>query len=305
MSIYLYSRKINDILGKEIIKLEFPRDIAEAGENKLSFTEYSENKLERFSRKKEVKIHPYFWNHNYCNLQMLDDKISFKDLKTPDTIIIDDKLFGLGNIIMMVTFFNILSLTFEIPDGDEKYDKLLNRLNIDRNIFAEFLTYNKFKFPLRDNYLKLIKRVFTCNNIIDFVFTKPIIYNYQYISTILNYFDYGSLNDLSKYIFESNLSNKEKLCLCNELIDTYPDEIDKNPVIYLDMSNFKPYLCYYLYTMDVEEELINFYYYIWQIFLDNKGAYKLVILDNEELQYKICQRLEVIKDTFDIKETYE
>ena len=125
-------------------------------------------------------------------------------------------------------------------------------------------------------------------------------YNYEQIALILEDFDYGSMNAVSAYIFNSNLSDKCKLCLCQKLISTYNDNIDTSKKILLSMKNFKPYLIYYLYTMSVPEDLINNYYYTWGMVLDNRGGEEINIIDDNKLNDKIKQRYQVIKDNFNL-----
>ena len=183
-------------------------------------------------------------------------------------------------------------------DNIEEYQNYLDRLNIDKNTFAQFLINNKFNFPLTENYHLLIKRIFSNYNIVDYIFQTN--YNYEQIAIILNDFDYGSLNILSSYIFDSNLDDKAKLCLCQALLNNYNDSIDTSKEILLSMKNFKPYLIYYLYTMHITDDLINNYFYTWKMVLDNGGAEKIRILDDNKLNDKVKQRYEVIKDNFNL-----
>lgn len=302
MSIYLYSQKINENVKRNIINLQLPEVVARAGPKELTINDYNEAKLIKFCenrKNKDIKVHPYFWNHNYCLFNMLDMEEKFADLVTPDTYLVNSQFFEAGSIIMLVSFFNILSLTYEMTNQDD-YEKLLNRLNIDRTIMANFLIDNNFDLPLTDNLLLLIKRIFRNNNIIDFVFTPKLIFSYDQIALILSHFDYGSINQISSNIFDSNLSDKEKLCLCQELIRQYSQPIDADRIIYLKIKNFRPYLCYYLYTMMVEDELANIYYQVWQSFIYNQGAAQLIITDDNKMNEKIQQRYQVIKDYFNL-----
>lgn len=304
MSIYLYSQAINEKLKNKIIKLE-PVDIVASAYKKeekieIKFSDYSEDKLIKFcdnKKHKNIIIHPYFWNHEYCKLDMLDKKDKLYNLPEPETDLVNINYFSSGQIVMIIIFFNIINITYCL-NNTEEYKTFLNRLNIDRNTFAQFLINNKFNFPLTENYHLLIKRIFTDNNISDYIFRTN--YNYDQIALILKDFDYGSLNVLSADIFSSDLSDKAKLCLCQSLLNDYNDSIDTSKEILLNMENFKPYLIYYLYTMQVPDELINNYYYTWKMVLDNGGAQKITILDDNKLNDKIKQRYQVIKDNFNL-----
>lgn len=304
MSIYLYSQGINEKVKNKIIKLDRVDIVASAykkGEKiEIKFNDYTENKLIKFCDSKnheKIIIHPYFWNHEYCKLDMLDKKDKMYNLPDPETDLININYFSAGQIVMIIIFFNIINVTYCL-DNIEEYKNFLDRLNIDRNTFAQFLINNKIDLPLTENYHLLIKRIFTNNNISDYVFKTK--YNYDQISLILKDFDYGSLNILSANIFYSDLNDKAKLCLCQSLLNDYNDTIDTSKEILLNMKNFKPYLIYYLYTMEVPEELINNYYYTWKMVLDNGGAQKITILDDNKLNDKIKQRYQVIKDNFNL-----
>ena len=304
MSIYLYSKGINDKLRKKVIKLENIDIVATAlkkGEKiELKYDNYNEDNLIRFCRNKNytnIIVNPYFWNHGYCKLEMLDKKEKIYNVTEPDTILININYFSSGLIVMLNIFFNILNITYYLDDVEE-YKNFLDQLNIDRTTFANFLIDNKFNFPLNDNYHLLIKRIFTNVNICDYIFKTE--YNYEQIALILEDFDYGSMNEISAYIFNSKLSDKCKLCLCQNLISTYNDNIDTSKKILLSMKNFKPYLIYYLYTMSVPEDLINNYYYTWGMVLDNRGGEEINIVDDNKLNDKIKQRYQVIKDNFNL-----
>lgn len=302
MSIYLYSQKINKNVKKDIIKLQLPEIVARAEGNELNINDYSEKELTNFcenKKNKDIKVHPYFWNHNYCLFNMLNIEEKFSDLVTPDTYLINSQFFEAGSIIMLLSFFNILSLTYEI-NNQEEYEKLLNRLNIDRNIMSKFLIDNNLNLPLTDNLMLLIKRIFRNNNITNFLFTPKIIFNCDQIALILSHFDYGSVNQISSDIFNSNLTDKEKLCLCQDLIRQYSQPINADPIIYLKIKNFRPYLGYYLYTMMVDNELTNIYFQVWQSYINNQGAVRLIITDDNRMNEKIQQRYEVIKDYFNL-----
>lgn len=304
MSIYLYSKGINDKLRKKVINLENIDIVATAlkkGEKvELKYGNYNEDNLIKFCRNKNytnIIVNPYFWNHGYCKLEMLDKKEKIYNITEPDTILININYFSSGLIVMLIIFFNILNITYCLEDVEE-YKNFLDQLNIDRTTFANFLIDNKFNFPLTDNYHLLIKRIFTNVNICDYIFKTE--YNYEQIALILEDFDYGSMNVVSAYIFNSNLSDKCKLCLCQKLISTYNDNIDTSKKILLSMKNFKPYLIYYLYTMSVPEDLINNYYYTWGMVLDNRGGEEINIIDDNKLNDKIKQRYQVIKDNFNL-----
>ena len=304
MSIYLYTQNINEKIKKNVVKLRKIDIIASAIKNnkkiELHYEEYNEDKLKNFCQNRNhnnIKVHPYFWNHNYCNISMIYNEEKIYNLDEPDTIILNINYFSSGRLVMFNVFFNILSLTYCL-DNKKEYKNYLDKLNIDRTIFANFLINNKFNFPLTENYLILIKRIFTNDNIVDYVFETN--YNFKQIALILNSFDYGSINILSSYIFTSKLSDSEKLCLCQELLRNYNDNIDVSSHVSLNMKNFKPYLIYYLYTMNIPEDLINSYYYTWNMVLDNKGASKLTINDDIKLNEKIKQRYQVIKDNFNL-----
>lgn len=304
MSIYLYSQGINEKVKNKIIKLEPVEIVAHAYKKgkkiELNFSDYNEDKLIKFCNNKSYEniiIHPYFWNHTYCNLDMLDKKEKLYNLPEPQTDLVNIDYFSNGQIVMIISFFNIINITYCLCDKEE-YKNFLNRLNIDRNTFAEFLINNKFNFPLTENYHLLIKRIFTDNNISDYVFKTN--YNFEQIALILADFNYGSLNVLSAEIFSSDLSDKAKLCLCQKLINNYNDRIDTTKEILLNMKNFKPYLAYYLYTLEVPDELVNNYFFTWKMFLESGGAQKITILDNNQLNDKIQQRYQVIKDNFNL-----
>ena len=74
MSIYLYSKGINDKLRKKVINLENIDIVATAlkkGEKvELKYGNYNEDNLIKFCRNKNytnIIVNPYFWNHGYLN----------------------------------------------------------------------------------------------------------------------------------------------------------------------------------------------------------------------------------------------
>lgn len=306
MSIYLFSQQINKNIDNNVIDIGNPKIIASAekkGEKIiLPFEKYNETRLQKFVETKSynnIIVSPYFWNYNYCKLNMLDKKNKFESLETPNTMLVDIDLFFAGNFLLVLTFFNILDITYcETSEND--YDKFLNRINVDRKVFADFMIKNQFKLPLTYNLKKLILRIFTGDNILNYVLL-PNLFTVKEIAEILNHFDYGSLNMASEYIFNSYLSDKERLCLCQYLIEEYPVNIDNDRIIYLNLRKFKPYLCYYLYTMEVPSELVNIYYYVWKLFKDNGGAMQLIMVRDEVLNDKIQQRYNALKDNFKLK----
>ena len=304
MSVYLYSQAINDKLKERIIKLDKVDVVATALKKEekieLKYDDYNEDRLIKFCRNKNnnnIIVHPYFWNHEYCNLSMINEEKKIYNLTEPDTNLVNINYFSVGQIVMIIIFFNIINVTYCLINIEE-YKNYLDRLNIDKNTFADFLINNKFKLPLTENYHLLIKRIFTNDNIANYIFKTD--YNYEQIALILNDFDYGSLNLLSVYIFDSDMDDKSKLCLCQELLNNYNDSIDTSKKILLSMKNFKPYLIYYLYTMYVPDELVNNYYYTWKMVLDNGSAERISIVDDNKLNDKIKQRYEVIKDNFNL-----
>lgn len=297
MSIYEYSERINTQLNRAIIRLDKVKIVASSSKNKLTFDNYNKENLDKFVKKyKHATIHPYFWRIDYSiNMIDMDEEIFILD--EPDTYMVNVDYFEKGKMIMFIVFFNVLCNTFEYKNTT-KYQEYLRELNIDKNVFANFLINNIFYFPLTENYFTLIKRIFTNDNIIDYIFKTD--YNQDQIFIILQEFNYGSLNNLSKHIFNSKLNDKDKLCLCQKLIGEYNDNIDTNKEVLLSMKNFKPYLIYYLYTMNISDELVNSYYYTWNLVLDNGGACKLTIIDDNKLNDKLRQRYEVIKDNFNL-----
>jgi len=230
---------------------------------------------------------------------MLDDNIDVIKIKKPDTITLDIKNFNPGMLIMILSFYNAIYLTYAL-EKEEEYKLFLNKLNTDRTIFSQFLIENRINLPVTPNYLLLIKRIFTNNNILEFVFNEPLKFDYEQIALILSHFDYGSINEISTYIFNASLEKKDKLLLCQMLIKNYEYDIDSVEINYLDKKLFKPYLNYYLYTMNIEDDLVNIYYQTWEIFLYNNGAGKLVIMNDDKLNENIQKRYNTIKDNFNL-----
>jgi hypothetical protein len=298
MSIYSYSEKINSLLQRNIIKIKIPEIIAYKGNDKVYYDDYDEKKLEKLARKNYI-FNINFWNINYCDENNLSEEFKTEFFfQPPKSNIVNINKINIGILVMSISFLNTLYLTYEVEDHD-KYCEFLNNLNIDRNVFAKFIIENNFCLPLTENYLSLIKRIFTNINIIDYVFNDKIIYNPNQIKSILEHFNFGSINFASQYIFDNKyLSTKDKLCYIEVLLDLYDDDIDKDNIIFLNTKNFKPYLLYYLFSLDIDYDLNNFYFIIMEKFITKNGAHEIKIVNDDKLNDKMANKSKVIKDHF-------
>ena len=300
MSIVDFSNKINRFLSKDVIPLERVDIIAKSGRKRFKFENYTTEKLEEFVKENDkVKVHPYYWNYKFCTLSNLDNNVNFNELTTPDNIILNTDLYFDGSIIMILTFMNILWITYCLKD-EKEYIKFLNdSLNIDKELFVDFLINNNYNLPLTRNYYNLIKRIFRKgNNILKLLlpYNKKPYYDVNEILSILENIDYGSIHDVSYYLSKTRLDNCSKLRIINNLLENYDDVIDAKKNIYYSIKKRKRSLSFDLYSMDIEKDLVDYYFDIWDKIKLLGGSIKVIITDDDELNNKFLQRYEMIKN---------
>ena len=221
MSIYVKNKKLIELLDQTNLKYKIPKIrnsivatlLENNKEKKIMIDEYNEENLKKtvLSKKYEkVIVDHNFWNYNYCKADNLDNnnlKLYTKNLKTK---LIDIENFPAGYITMIICIYDIFCNIFIIKEKEELLTYLSN-LNIDKTYVAKYLIDNDFRLPLTENYLELIKRIFTSDNIFDFLFKDKPIFDHNETRVILENFEIGNLNDTSFYIFTSDISDLSKL----------------------------------------------------------------------------------------------
>lgn len=291
MSIYSLCNRLTDLTFKSFTLPFFPEVIAykKDGTPYLYKKDYDVKVINNLDN--DYIIEYGFFDYRYHDFEMLS--LDFRNnLKKKITVVVEHlEAASYGYFINYIIFHEILVNIYSLEKED--FIIYLDGLNIYRkSILDIYLEYN-YKLPFSENYLIFLKRILKHREekILDIVFNSRN-HNDNFknteISTMLDNFDYGNINDAYlKIVNNISYSQKEKLIYLQILLENYKYTIDQESIIYFSVKKSRKILGYYLYTMDVDENLINIYRNILKIFLEKGGVKKLTIVDNNDIKNKI------------------
>lgn len=310
MSIYLIKKELNFILPQYQNPLPRIKTVAtyyEEDEKKyLYYDNYSEEVLISIienKKYKKIKVHYYFWNYNYCTVEQirLEDKKALLD--GIETYIFDYQKGFLGSLLNLISMNQILLNTFKILKVNV-YQEYLSKVNIDKTFFANYIISENLKLPLTENFFILVKRLFNSENILNLVFNKSVNMQLEDFNNLVQEMDFGSINRASYFVYNSKIDMGKKLLYMNTMIDYYNQYINGFPITYIAMDNFKPYIGFYLYLMEVPTKLKDLYFKVLRNYYDNGGSQRFIITDNKEMNQKMEDKYQFLKEVFDLKETF-
>lgn len=299
-SIYLIIKKLQKVLTKS--KTEFALDpiVAydrETGFNYMLLSDYDDKELKKLvlQKKKDIVVNYCYWNYKYCDKNNLSEKDKDFLLKkiTEDYYVRDDV--AMGSLLSLIACYDILLHTYTINEKTV-YIELMNSINLDKTIIADFLIHNHFELPLNENYMYLIVKNFN-ENVLNLIFKKKVLFSPEQIEIILSSVDYGGINFAAEYIFNNEIyDQKQKLLYTNALVNSYDDIIDTVPIIYLSSETYKPSLAYYLFSMKIEGALTNLFFNVLRTFIDKGGAREIHFFGHDHLSDFFEARNEQIKE---------
>lgn len=295
MSLYHYITNLNKLLnnrlcyqGSQIVAIKY---------NSVVMTEenYSEEELRKHSSSADILIHPFFWNYKFCSIDNLLTSNNYEEISLGD----NQKMVNCGKLLSEISLHEVLYKAYTLNHDDFK--KVLNEINIDRNIYSNLMIKLNYNLPMNENYKALIERVFIDKKIIDFIFNKHCYFSAEQIENILTNIDFGNINDASCPIFSSTkYSIIDKLRYAKALICAYQYSIDNEKIIYYSVKNPKIYLALYLFQLDLEGGIVDLYYDVLAHFFYNKGANKIIVIDNDRLNKKLEKKYLILKDQFEL-----
>ena len=295
MSIYQYTKELEKLthgffkqpLMPEIIVRNTNSDepLLNQGEKDL------DKRLVELSEKKNICVDHRFWNYKYNSFNQLSSNFREEILNKIDVVMEDVKGASYGYFLYHIILHEILVNVYTLEK--DKFIVFLNEVNIDRNVMSKLLISYSYKLPVTSNYFLLLKRLFHDYRILDLIFGKEeCYYSCQQIYDILTEIEYGGINDAYlKITSNRNYTFEMKLKYIKCLLETYNDMIDQEAIIYYSVKNPQPLLGLWIYKLDIEGPLTNIYYEILNLFTAKGGVRKLIIIDDEELNYKIQKKI--------------
>lgn len=273
MSIYLFSSKIKKLLAEDRYNLpdEKINSIVATGirgknPHILKLEDYSEDILfSLVTRNKQEKKYKYlyvdyrFWNYKYCSLDNLqtENLHHLMDIDPRERPYIETHKFYVGLVVVTIMYYSVLYHSLLLDD--KIFKNYMSMINIDKNNFSRFLISNNIYFPLTQNYLTLIQRVFTNDSIANYLFPNPF-YSPEDIFTILKNFNVIDIRYYVKNIYESGIDLLEKYKYISVIFDSFEESIDENKKVFAtEEMDVKP-VAYYLDLMSPDDqELDNLY----------------------------------------------
>jgi hypothetical protein len=285
MSIHIYIEKIKEMLSRQgNVKYNVPDDqvnsiVATGIKGKkphiLKIDDYTEDNLialiiknNEVNHYKHLYVDYRFWNYRYCspeNLQTENLKYMM-EIAPSDEPYIETHMFYVGMVTVTIMYYSIIY--HSLIAKNDLFKNYMSLINIDRNDFSRFLTQSYIYFPLTENYLTLIKRVFTDETIGEYLFHEngpP--YSYIQVREILSFFNVRDIRYYVKLIYDMDESLENKYHYLDVIFDSLDGSIDDYKKVFAtDEMDFKP-VGYYLEelrpdTVDLDnlyEELVKKY----------------------------------------------
>jgi len=288
MSIYLYSTEIRKLVGSTRVSLpdEKCNSIVASAQTKnktytMSFENYSEENLRNLVSLKKypnLYIDYRFWNYQYCEISNLkvENLHHLYNFKGDGDILVDLNSFYVGRVVFLIFYYKILYHCVVIENND-LFKTYIGKINIDKGDMAKFMVENKIYIPLTTNFICLLKRIFDSDTIFRYLFCGiPI--GLENINTVLLEFHITDISSASTNIFESDLSNMDKLLSIEMVLKMLDGGIDQYENVFVDTEKFYRPLGYYLETIEIDDSLENLLEKVKKLYLDNGGAKNIKIL---------------------------
>jgi hypothetical protein len=296
MSIYQYTKELEKLTNGFFKQPLMPEIIVRNTNSeepllKLNNEKELDKRLIELSEKKNICVDYRFWNYKYNSFDQLSSNFREEILDKIDVVMENVKAASYGYFLYHIILHEILVNTYTL--NKDNFIIFLNEVNIDRNVMSKLLISYGYKLPITGNYFLLLKRLFHDYRILDLIFGKEeCYYSCQQIYEVLTEIEYGGINDAYlKITSNPNYSFEMKLKYIKCLLETYNDMIDQEKIIYYSVKNSYPLLGLWIYKLDIEGPFTNIYYEILNLFTAKGGVRKLIILDDEELNYKIQKKI--------------
>ena len=306
MSLYLYTKQLIRNLEKTKFKyqIDLPCDdfvVASNKKTKLYFSQTNEENLKYFILTNyDVKVDDFFWDYNFCNSENLK-----KDL--PDVDMADIEKYNVGKLITKIYMMKILANCFVVEDKREDLDKI----NIEKEIFRDFLINLDYKLPLTDGYFDLIVKVFCdkkytreiisynqIDDIIIFLFKDEIRFKPDEITNILEKVKIKNFSAASYYITSNeNINQFNKLQYINIIINNQSSLLDEPNKYVISADNKDEYAGFNLLDIDIEKKNIDVYLNTVKNFIDSGGSINFDIINDKFLDQKIKRKSLFIKNS--------
>jgi len=290
MSIYIYSqllRKKFDGVSKYHLPDESCNSIVANGiggkkPHIMRLDDYSEDKLTKLVLDKpfkEIYVDYRFWNYRYCSPQNLKIENLKCIRKVENDPYIVPSLYYVGMVVVMIMYYQIFYYTFTIKN-DDVFKTYLREINIDRDDFSDFMISNNIVLPLTMKYIMLLVRIFSDDNIGEYLFATAgeWKYNIEDTSKILSFFTVVDIRNYAKLIFESDENVENKLKYFNIVLELYDGSIDYHEKVfslpYPQKGKELQPVGYYLFPLGdkISDDLFNLYTYTLEKYMLLDGA---------------------------------
>ena len=138
------------------------------------------------------------------------------EIPPSDEPYLETHMFYVGMVTVTIMYYSILYHSLLV--SDQLFSSYMSLINIDRNDFSRFLTQSSIYFPLTNNYLTLLWRVFNDETIGEYLFPgTKFFYTPEQTREILSMFNIRDIRSYVKRINEmdENLESKYQSTLGN------------------------------------------------------------------------------------------
>ena len=244
------------------------------------------DKLESIvSKYPDTKIKFKYWNYNFCNKLNINESEIDRYIKNTTEVIFDKHDYFLGSIISVVYFYDIMYNCYNLTESD--FDIYFNKIIIDLNIIRDNFIVSTFVFPINNNVIFLLKKLFTNDDI--YRILKR--YNIDDIQIIYNHFEINDIHLATKFLMHVE-DSEDKYNIIDFMVKKYDNTIDKEKEVTITNSTF--HLGFYFLTL---EENYN-YYKVYETLVNYNCSFdfKFEGIDNDIIN-KVKNRLTLINET--------
>ena len=293
MSIYEHLTRLETLTKGLFVKPLLP-DIVARKKNSDLVIKISDSNIDKIIKDldEDYYVDYHYWNYEYHSYEMLEEKFK-ESLKNKIKFIVDNlELVAFGSFINRILFHQMLvnMYSFDVTE----FKKYLYLVNIDKNVILDLYIEYDYKLPYTENFLCFLERILDDNNshkILNIIFSKDkeiANFDREIISMLLKKFNFGDINSAYLFIVKNNYYTlTDKLLYLHIMIDSYEDIIDQEQNDNLSFKNLENSLGFYLYSLNVENNLAKLYIKIIDLFRAKGGVKSVSIVDDTELDRKL------------------
>lgn len=288
MSIYESENKISHIIDFNEIDDEFEIATYKTDDEfkSLKFKNYSVSVLEGIVKTyPDAKINYKFWNYNFCN----KNNIKHTDITTYidhiDTTIYEKYDFFLGSIISLTYFYNIVYNVYTL--NEKAFSVYYNTIPLSHSFLVDNFVKSRKVYPLNDNLLFLINKIFTDETINKFIYR----YDIDSIKKIMKDFKIVNIHTFTFLLFQGDIDEDIFLQILYFAIEKYDNTIDTIKIV--DIKDTMDHVGYNFLNLDFE--MNELYIDIYKLLQEYNCCFKFNFKDSK-MRQKINNRINLIND---------